>query len=87
MTVMTMKESKPYPLVEENEGSTLAAQEPAADVAYVCEEAVMPDDVAFANIHGGVLQVAPDIEEEIAEAEQGETVSMSEFQTMFVKWL
>ena len=35
----------------------------------------------------GVLQVTPDIEEEIAEVERGETVSMSGFKTMFAKWL
>ena len=48
---MTMKESKPYLILD------------------------------------GVLQVTPDIEEEIAEVERGEVVSMSEFKTMFAKWL
>lgn len=82
-----MKESKPYPQMEEKDSSVLTAHEPAADVAYAYEEAVIPDDVDFANIVDGVLQVTPDIEEEIAEVERGETVSMAEFKTMFAKWL
>ncbi len=82
-----MKESKPYPRIEEEDGSCLTAQEPAADVAYTYEEVVMPDDVEYAHIVEGVLQVTPDIEEEIAEVERGETVSMAQFKTMFAKWL
>jgi predicted transcriptional regulator len=35
----------------------------------------------------GRLQITPDIEEEIAEVDRGETVSMSEFKIMFAKWL
>lgn len=35
----------------------------------------------------GVLQVTPDIEEEIAEVERGEVVSLTEFKTMFARWL
>ena len=54
-----IKESKPYPIVEE----------------------------AYVNIMAGVLQITPDIKEEIAEVERGETVSMAEFKTMFAKWL
>ena len=34
-----------------------------------------------------VLQITPEIEEEIAEVERGETVSMDEFKTMFSRWL
>lgn len=89
-----MKESKPYPIVEEGDdgayqssGSCLTAQEPAADVAHAYEEAVLPDDMAYARIVDGVLQVTPDLEEEIAEVECGRTVSMTEFKTMFAKWL
>ena len=44
-------------------------------------------EVPYAHIVDGVLQITPDIEEEIAEAERGETVSMTEFKTMFAKWL
>ena len=35
----------------------------------------------------GILLVTPDIEEEIAEVERGEVVSMAEFKTMFSRWL
>ena len=48
---------------------------------------VLPDDVFYAHVVNGVLQVSPDIEEEIAEVERGETVSMTEFRNMFAKWL
>jgi uncharacterized cupin superfamily protein len=81
-----MKESNPYPIIEE-ENSSLTAQEPVADVAYAYEEPVIPDDVEYAHIAEGVLQVTPDIEEEIAEVERGEVVSMSEFKSMFARWL
>ena len=33
------------------------------------------------------LQITPDIEEEIAESERGDTVSMNEFKSMFAQWL
>ena len=82
-----MKESKPYPIVEEEDGNCLAAQEPTADVAYAYEEAVLPDDMVYARIVDGVLRITPDLEEEIAEVERGETVSLTEFKTMFAKWL
>ena len=82
-----MKESKPYPIIEEEDGSCLTAQEPAADAVLAYEEPVIPDDVAYAHIVDGVLQVTPDMEEEIAEVERGEVVSMSEFKTVFARWL
>ena len=82
-----MKESKPYPIIEEEDGSCLKAKEAAACVAYAYEDTVLPDDMAYAHIVDGVLQVTPDIEKEIAEVERGETVSMTEFKTMFAKWL
>jgi len=82
-----MKECKPYPRFDEEDGSCVTAQEPVADVAYAYEEVVLPDDMAYARIENGVLQVTPDIEEEIAEVDRGETVSMAEFKTMFAKWL
>ena len=56
-------------------------------MAYAYEEPVIPDDVEYAHIAEGVLQVTPDIEEEIAEVERGEVVSMSEFKSMFARWL
>ena len=46
-----------------------------ADAAIAYEETVMPDDVDFAHIVNGILQVTPDIEDEIAEVDRGETVS------------
>ena len=82
-----MKESKPYPIFEEEDGSCMTAKEPSADVAYAYDEVTLPDDMAYARIVNGVLQVTPDIEDEIAEVERGETVSMAEFKTMFAKWL
>ena len=83
-----MKESKPYPIFEEEDGSCLSAAEPAEAVAYAESELQMiPDDVDYAHIINGTLQVTPDIEEEIAAVERGETVSMSEFKNMFSRWL
>lgn len=82
-----MKEIKPYPVFDEENGSCMKTQEPVADVTYAYEEPVIPDDVAYAHIVDGVLQMTPDIEEEIAEVERGEVVSMSEFKTMFGRWL
>ena len=51
------------------------------------EVQVIPDDVDYAYIVNGTLQVTPDIEEEIAAVDRGETISMSEFKTMFARWL
>ena len=82
-----MKESKPYPYVEEENGSCLTAQEPAANVAYAYGETVLPDDVDYAHIVDGVLQVTPDIEDEIERVDRGEKVSMSEFKNVFSQWL
>lgn len=82
-----MKENKPYPLQEEENGSCLTAHEPAMNAAYAYENAPLPNDVAYAHVVNGVLQVTPDLEEEIAEVERGEVVSMGEFKTMFSRWL
>lgn len=51
------------------------------------ETFVLPDDVDYASIVEGILQITPDIEEEIAAVERGETVSMDELKTMFARWL
>ncbi len=48
---------------------------------------VLPDDVDYASIVEGILQVTSDIEEEIAAADCGKTVSMDAFKTMFARWL
>ena len=82
-----MRKSISYPILEEEDGRCLTAQEPAADMAYAYEEPVIPDDVDYSPIVDGVLQVTSDIEREIAEVDRGEVVSMSEFKTMFAKWL
>ena len=79
-----MKESETYSF-NADEG-ILNVSEPAAALQKA-EEFLIPDDISYANVTGGILQITPDIEEEIAAAEQGETVSMSEFKTMFSKWL
>jgi hypothetical protein len=79
------KEPQPYPSDEEfgycsifNE-SALALEEQ--------ENFVLPDDVDYASIVEGILQVTPDIEEEIAAADCDKTVSMDAFKTMFARWL
>lgn len=82
-----MKESKPYPILDEEDVSSLPAHDPAADVAYAYEKPAIPDDADYAHVVDGVLQVTPDVEEEIDEVERGEVVSMSEFKTMFARWL
>lgn len=81
----TMKKKDSRNRLEENT-SCLMAGEPALATADV-EVSVMPDDLDYAQIIDGVLQITPDIEEEIAEVEQGQVVSMDEFNTMFAKWL
>ena len=81
-----MKEGKPYPRIEEEDGSCLTAGE-AAVVLADTDVQTLPDDVDYAHIVNGILQVTPDIEDEIAAVERDETVSMSEFKTMFARWL
>jgi hypothetical protein len=76
-------EEKRYPILEEEENVGIV-NEPALAIE---EEITMPDHVDYANIIDGVLQITPDIGEEIEEAEQGKVVSMSEFKSMFAKWL
>ena len=81
-----MKERKPYPHIEEEDGSCLKASEAAVAIAEP-EVQEIPGGMDFAHIANGILQVTPDIEEEIAAVDRGETVSMGEFKTMFAKWL
>ncbi len=81
-----MKENKPYPRFDEEDGSYLTAAE-AAVALDSPEVQVIPDDMDYAHIVNGTLQVTPDIEEEIAAVDRGETISMSEFKTMFARWL
>jgi len=62
------------------------ASEPAVAVANTVDVAI-PSGITHAHIKDGVLQVTADIEEEIAEVNRGEIVTMSEFKTQFAKWL
>ena len=78
-------EEKRYPIIDEESNTNMACEPllvPADDV-----DIAMPNDMPYANIVDGKLQITPDIEEEIAEVERGENVSMSEFNMMFAKWL
>ena len=77
-------EEKKHPIFEEEESVGMVSEPVAAAEAV---EIAVPDDLDYAHVVDSVLQVTPDIEEEIAEVERGETVSMSEFKTMFAKWL
>lgn len=77
--------TKNYPKEEEAENLFLAS-EPSAALAEQ-ETFVLPDDVDYADVVEGILQVTPDIEEEIDATDHGETVQMDEFKTMFAKWL
>ena len=62
----------------------------ASESAVALEEQetfVLPEEMDYASIVEGILQVTPDIEEELAAADRGETVSMDKFKTMFAQWL
>lgn len=76
---------KPYPSAEEP-GKSLTLSESALALEEQ-EIFILPDDVDYASVVEGILQVTPDIEEEIAAADCGETVTMDEFKTMFARWL
>ena len=77
--------TKKYPKEEETSNLCIA-REPTAALAEL-ETFVLPDDVDYADVVEGILKVTPDIEEEIAAADRGETVQMDEFKTMFAQWL
>ena len=77
-------EEKKYPILDEEESVGMVS-EPVAVAEAV--EIAMPDNLDYAQVVNSVLQITPDIEEEISEVERGETVSMSEFKTIFAKWL
>ena len=79
------KDPQPYSTEKEcSKSSTLSESALALEEQ---ETFVLPDDVDYASVVEGILQVTPDIEEEIAAADRGETVSMDEFKTRFAKWL
>ncbi len=77
--------SNNYPKGEETGNHSLAS-EPAAALAEQ-ETFILPDEVNYADVVEGILQVTPDIEEKIAAAERGDTVQLDEFKMMFGKWL
>ena len=53
-----MKKSKPYPRIEEEDGSCMKVSEAA--VAFAEPEVLaIPEDMDYANIVDGVLQVTP----------------------------
>ena len=79
------RDPQPYPSEEES-GKNLTLSEPAAALREH-ETFALPDDVDYASIVEGILQVTPDIEEGIAAVDSGETVTMDEFKTMFAQWL
>lgn len=79
------KDPQSYPSEEETNNSPVAS-EPAVALAEQ-ETLALPDDMDYASVVEGILQVTPDIEEEIAAADRGETIQMDEFKTMFAKWL
>ena len=74
------------------EPKTYSTEEKADNNLVVGESAeqetfVLPDDIDYASVIEGILQITPDSEEEIAAVERGQTVSMDEFKTMFAQWL
>lgn len=79
------KVPQPYPSEEETNNSSIASESAVASAEQ--ETLALPDDMDYASIVEGILQVTPDIEEEIAAVDCGETVQMDEFKTMFAKWL
>jgi hypothetical protein len=79
------KDPQTYPSEEETNNSHVASESAAALAEQ--ETLALPDDMDYASVVEGLLQVTPDIEEEIAAADRGETIQMEEFKTMFAKWL
>ena len=79
------KEPQPYPSDEETGNNPIVAE--SAVALEEQETFILPDDVDYASVVEGILQITPDIEEEITAVERGETVSMDEFKTMFAQWL
>ena len=79
------RDPQTYPSEEETNNSPVAGE---AAVALAEQETLaLPDDMDYACVVEGILQVTPDIEGEIAAADRGETIQMDEFKTMFAKWL
>ena len=79
------RELQPYPSDEETANNNIVAE--SAVALEEQETFVLPEDMDYASVVEGILQITPDIEEEIAAVERGEAVSMDEFKTMFAQWL
>lgn len=77
-------EEKRYPELDEEQGIDMCGEPALATVETA--EPILPNDMNYAHIVDGVLQITSDIEDEISEVKRGETVSLSEFNTMFAKW-
>ena len=79
------KDPHTYPSEEETGNGSIVSE---SATALANEEIyVLPDGLDYADIVEGILRVTPDIEEEIAAVDRGETIQMDEFKTMFAKWL
>ena len=74
-----------YPAEEETCNNFIASE--SAMALEEQEAFVLPEEMDYASIVEGILQVTPDLEEELAAVDRGETVSMDEFKTMFAQWL
>ena len=83
--ILMNKDPKTYPTEEKTDYNLIVGE--SAVALEEQETFVLPDDVDYASVVEGILQITPDIEEEIAAVERGETVSMVEFKTMFAQWL
>ena len=77
-------EKQDYPIINDEDGSM--ANESAVAIPET-EVLAAPPCTGYAHIVNGTLQITPDIEEEIAESERGDTISMNEFKSMFAQWL
>lgn len=79
------KDPKTYPTEEETGNNSITSE--SAVALEEQETVVFSEEMDYASIVEGILQVTPDIEEELATADRGETVSMDEFKKMFAQWL
>ena len=71
---VTMKESKPYPIIEEEDGSCLTAREPAADAIAYPEGTTKNDFGPIPGLPQTWNELMACIEEGIEEYERGEYI-------------
>ena len=74
-----------YPEIENQEGIDMACESVLA--LKEVEDITIPNDIPYAHIENGVLQITPDMEEQLSEIEKEGMVSMNEFKNQFAKWL